>query len=85
MILQEDEKTIARIVRDYVRDCHPGGVTLEVVEEGIRKIDYWWRVPVRPNTEPPHTFEYYDALAGVESAIQEDKQLNVLLVPVLPQ
>jgi hypothetical protein len=85
MIQQQDEKAIAQVVRDYIRDRHPGGVTLEVVEEGIRKIDYWWRVPIRPSVQPPHTFEYYDALAGVESAIQEDKQLNILLVPTLPE
>lgn len=75
---------LAEVVREYLRECHPGGVTLEVLDGGIRKIDYWWRVPVRPNVEPPHTFEYYDALAGVESELQEDRDLNIMLVPVPP-
>jgi hypothetical protein len=81
---EQDEKTVAQVVREYIRDFHPGGVTLDVVDADIRKIDYWWRVPVRPSAEPPHTFEYYDALAEVESKIQEDKQLNILLVPAIP-
>jgi hypothetical protein len=81
----QDEQTIAQVVRDYIRDRHPDGVTLDVVDEGVHKIDYWWRVPVRPSAEPPHTFEYYDALAEVEGQIQEDKQLNILLVPALPE
>jgi hypothetical protein len=83
-MIELDEKTVAQVVRDYIRDRHPGGVTLEVVEDGVHKIDHWWRVPVRPSSQPPHTFEYYDALAEVESEIQEDKQLNILLVPTLP-
>jgi hypothetical protein len=84
-MIDQEEKTVAQVVRDYIKNSHPGGVTLEVVEEGIHKIDYWWRVPIRPSSPPPHTFEYYDALAEVESAIQEDKQMNILLVPALPE
>ena len=84
-MIDQDEKTVAQVVRDYIRDCHPGGVDLEVIEEGIRKIDDWWRVPIRPSAEPPHTFEYYDALAGVESDIQEERHLNILLVPAIPE
>jgi hypothetical protein len=83
--MEANKKMVAEVVREYIRDCHPGGVTLEVVESGIQKIDYWWRVPILPSEEPPHTFEYYDALAGVEENIQEDKNLNILLVPLFPQ
>jgi hypothetical protein len=84
-MIEQDEKTIAQVVRDHIRDRHPGGVNLEVIEEGVQKIDYWWHVPIRPSVQPPHTFEYCDALAEVESEIQEDKQLNILLVPALPE
>jgi hypothetical protein len=83
-MIKQEEQTIAEIVREYLRDCHPGGVTLQVLEDEIQKIDYWWRVPVRPNVEPLHTFEYYDALAVVEGKIQDDRQLNVILVPAEP-
>jgi hypothetical protein len=83
--MEQDGKTIAEVVRDYVRDRHPGGVTLEVVEEGIKRIDYWWRVPIRPSEDPPHTFEYYDVLADIEAQMQEDRQLNIILVPLFSE
>lgn len=84
-MIEQDEKTVAEIVREYLQDCHPGGITLEVLDSDIRKIDYWWRVPVRPSAQPPHTFQYYDALAEVESKLQEDRQLNIILVPAPPE
>jgi hypothetical protein len=73
------QSEIAQKVRESIRDRHPGGVTLEVVEQGIRKVDYWWRVPVRPSAWPEKMFEYYEALAEVESEIQEKEHLNILL------
>lgn len=74
---------VAETVRDYLHDLQPGGVTLAVIEDGVRRIDNWWRVPVRPSAEPSHTFEYYDALAGVEEELSERAHLKVLLVPAL--
>jgi hypothetical protein len=76
---------IAQKVRAYIRDRHPGGVTLEVVEQGIHKMDYWWRVPVRPSAWPEKMFEYYEALAEVESEIQEKEHLNILLSTGAPE
>jgi len=76
---------ISEVVREHIRDRHPGGVTLSVIDEEVRKIDDWWRVPVLPSAQPPHTFEYYDTLAEVESEIQEEKHLNILLVPAIPE
>jgi hypothetical protein len=55
----------------------------EFIENNIRKIDDWWRVPVRPSREPKHTFEYYDALARIKEEISEKTQLKVLLVPAM--
>ena len=84
-MIEQDEKTVAKVVREYIRDRNPGGVTLDVIDEEVVKIDYWWRVPVRPSKQPPHAFEYYDTLAEIESEIQEDKQLNIILVPAIPE
>jgi hypothetical protein len=83
--MQPDGRFVADVVRDYIRDRHTGGVTLKVIDEAVRKIDDWWRVPVLPSAQPPHTFEYYDTLAEVESEIQEQKHLNILLVPAIPE
>ncbi|MBV9851107.1 MAG: hypothetical protein JO250_15665 [Armatimonadetes bacterium] len=76
---------VAQTVRGYLRDRHPGGVTLDVIDGGVRLIDDWWRVPVRPSAEPPHTFEYYDVLAAAESEINDKAGLKVLLVPAMSE
>ena len=82
--MELDAKAVAQTVREYLRDQHPSGLTLEVVEAEVIKIDYWWQVPVRPSAWPEKTFELYDTLAEVETAIQEDKHLNILLAPTEP-
>jgi hypothetical protein len=82
---QMSEKGVAQKVREYLRDRHVDGVTLEVVEDAIRKVDYWWRVPVRPSIWPKRMFEYYEALAEVESEIQEKEHLNILLATSEPR
>lgn len=73
---------VAALVRLYLKNEHPGGTTLDVVEQGIKAIESGWRVPVLPNVEPPRAFEYYDTLAGIEMALEEKENLNVILVPV---
>lgn len=75
-----NKKTVAEAVSKYIKACHPGGATLEVVEEGIRKEHYWWYVPVLPSVEPPKLFEYYEVLADVEEELAENEGLTVLLV-----
>lgn len=69
---------VARKVRDRLRDVRPAGLTLELLEEGIRQIDDWWRVPVRPSAEPIRLFEYYEAIAELESELQENERINVV-------
>jgi hypothetical protein len=76
------KKKVAAIVREYLKDCHPGGVTLEVLDEDIYKSYYEWRVPIRPNVEPPNWMEYGEARAIVACDILEKEGLNVYLVTV---
>ena len=73
------KQSVAEKVRQYIQNLHPGGVTLEVVEDGIHKVDYWWRVPVRPSAWPAKRYEYYEALADIESDLQEKEHLNILI------
>jgi len=80
-----DKRTVAKAVRMYIKDCHPGGASLEVIEQGIRKEEYWWYVPVRPSVEPVKRYEYYEALADVEEALEENENLTVFLVPTVPE
>ena len=69
---------VAEKVRKYLKDCHPGGITLTVVEDEVYPVDTWWRVTLSPSAEPPHLFELYEALADVETALLENEGINVL-------
>lgn len=75
---------IARLVAEQLQHHHPGGVTIEVVRGGVRRQDDYWYVPVRPSAQPPRMYEYYEVLAEVEATLEEEEQLQVFLVPVLP-
>jgi hypothetical protein len=77
-------KAIADIVRNRLKDCRPGGLMLEVVEEGIQKGENWWRVPVRPSAWPEKLYEYYEAMAEVEEDILENDNLNILFMTSEP-
>jgi hypothetical protein len=77
--------TVAQLVSDRIRDCHPEGVSLEVDEQGIRKVDCQWRVPIRPSAEPVNRYEYYEALTDIEIELSEQEKLNVFLVPRDPK
>jgi len=80
-----NKRSVAKAVRKYIKDRHPGGATLEVVEQDIRKEEYWWQVPVRPSIEPRKRYEYYEALADVEGEVEEKENLTVFLVPLAPE
>ena len=77
-------KSVAKMVRERFEGRHPSGVTIEVLEEGVRKMDNWWHVPVRPDVWPARTFELYDALADVEIELQDEHKLNLLLSLMAP-
>jgi hypothetical protein len=72
---------VAQLVAEHLRDCHPGGVSLAIVEDQIRMKDDYWYVPVRPSAPPPRNFEYYDMLAGVETELSVKEHVNLRLVP----
>jgi hypothetical protein len=76
---------VVQLVREQLQNHHPGGATLEVVPEGIRQQDGSWYIPVRPNVQPPKMYEYYEALAEVESTLEENEQLQIWLMPMLPE
>ncbi len=84
MSISSEEQLVVDAVSLAIRDCHPGGVTLEVVPAGVRQDQDWWYVPVRPSFKPPKRYEYYESLSEVEIELQRSKQLTVLLVPTAP-
>jgi hypothetical protein len=79
------KKVVAEKVSAYLQDCHPGGVTLRVDPKHLSLQNRVWRVPVKPDAEPPNLMEYYEALADVEIALEEREHLKVWLVTADPQ
>jgi hypothetical protein len=76
---------VVQLVREQIQHHHPGGVTLTVVPEGVYQQNGYWYVPVRPSAQPPKMFEYYEALAEVASTLEENDQLPIWLMPLLPE
>ncbi len=68
-----------------MKDKHPGGATLEALPQGVRHEQDWWYISVRPSVEPERRYEYYEALADVENALEEAEHLTVLLLPTAPE
>ena len=69
----------------YLRDCRPGGAILEADVDRIRKEDYWWEVPIRPDVEPRKKSAYYEAILAVEDALEAHERLSVFLLPEEPK
>jgi hypothetical protein len=78
------KQAVAEKVEEYLRDCHPGGITLRVDTKHLRKQNRVWKIPVQPDMEPPKLLEYYEALADIEMALVEREHLDVWLVTVDP-
>jgi hypothetical protein len=78
---QPTKAAVADLVRKYIQDRHPGGATLEVVDQDVRKERHWWCVPVRPSIEPSRRYEFYEVLADVETEMAENERVTVFLVP----
>jgi hypothetical protein len=85
MMVKQTRQTVAVKVRDYLKDCHPGGITLDLIESGVRKEEYWWYVPIRPSAWPEKMFEFYEALAEIEEQLEEREHMKVLLVSREPE
>ena len=75
------KKSVAEAVRKHIKRHHPDGATLEVIDSGIRKKQYWWEVPIRPSKEPKRRYAYYEALADVEDVVAHKQKVDVFLVP----
>ena len=82
--MKQTKKFIAQKVRERLSELHPGGVTLEVVDANIHKIDHWWRVPVRPSRWPKRLSDYYETLAELADELQEKEQIDVIFFTGAP-
>lgn len=77
------EQVIQKIL-PYLKE-YQNGFTLEIVPEGMRQVDDWWRVPVRPSSLPDRLYEYYEALAEIELDLDDKEDLNIVLMTSEPK
>lgn len=73
------KEAVAEKVRERLKNVSVAGITMEVGDGNIHKVDNWWRVPIRPSRWPKRMFEFYEVLAEVENDLQEKEHLDVLL------
>lgn len=78
------KERVAAIVRERLKNVSVTGITMEVVDDDVYKIDAWWRVPIRPSRWPKRMFEFYEVLAEVEDDLQEQEHLNILMATGMP-
>ena len=80
-MIGQNKHTVAETVSQYLKDCHPDGITFTVIEEEVKQNEFGWNVPVLLDKEPRKLSPYFEALADAEIALQDEAHLEVLLVP----
>jgi hypothetical protein len=80
-----NNRKVAELVRSYLKDCHPYGMTLEVIEPKIRQEKSWWNVPIRLNMVPSKFSELYEVLTHAEIELEDNENLTVFLAPIFPK
>ncbi len=81
---REKKNEIARQVRDVIARIPPlKGVKLDVSPQGIFGTDVagqiWWRVPLIATPRPRRVTALYEVLAEIESILQDEHNLDILL------
>ena len=75
-------ETVLEAVQQRLQHRHPDGANLEVLPQEIRHEEDWWYISVRPDKEPARDWEYFEALAEVETEMLTQENILMLMVPV---
>jgi len=79
-----ESSEICSMVESYLEPRQPKSYHLDVVPQGSRQDDDWWYILVRPDKEGVNAFDYARILAETEQELQDNENVKVLLVPVVP-
>jgi len=74
-------EAVQRHLQQRHEQRHADGANLEVVPQGVRHEQDWWYISVRPDKEPARDWEYFEALAEVETEMLTQENILVLMVP----
>ena len=75
---------VLEAVRRHSSLAEGEGLSLHVVQDGVRLDNSWWYVPVWSAGPTLRTHVYHAVLADIEQEIAESEGLNVLLIPTEP-
>jgi hypothetical protein len=78
------KQKVLDLVNQRLRKARLGTITFEVPNDEIKRRDDSWHLPVLPSAQPPTMFQYYEVLAEVEQDLLEKHDLNVRLIPTVP-
>lgn len=80
--MSEDE--VFTIVEQAVEANQPKKYHLNVLRGGMQNSGSWWYVIVLPDNSDIRAYDYSNRMAKIEHQIERQHNLNVLLVPNLP-
>lgn len=75
------KKVIAQTVREHIAALPLNGLKLEVIEQGIRRENSCWHVPLRASKEPRDLSRFIMRLAKLECRLEEDEELDIQFEP----
>ena len=87
--IDEEQTGYARSVAEKVREYAPkhalDGITLAVLESGIRNHEGFWYVPYQLERETRSRYALYEMLAELEIALADEENMRVHFVPATPE
>lgn len=75
---------IVNLAKKYLDRHQPTDYRLVIVPDAIQRDDDWYYVVVEPSRNDIRSYDYSARLAEAELELQERENVNVLLVPALP-
>jgi hypothetical protein len=83
--MERSMESVIREVKDAIRADDRFATTFEPVQEGMRQDGDFWFVPVRLQKFEPaeRRMQLYVQFAKLESYLQAEKQLKVMLLPIV--
>ncbi len=81
---ERKREEIIALARRYLAKHQPADYQLEIDRDSVMQDEDWYYVVVSPSRNDVRSYDYSARLAEAELDLQEEQNVNVLLVPTLP-
>ena len=75
--MEQTKEFVEQKARERLAGVYPG-VTLELKEKGVRQIDNWWLIPIRPSRSPKPSYEFNDTFTQMMDDLKSKDQVDVI-------